>query len=336
MARVLQCPKKEDFKVAIICAMPKEADAMIEVLGDGLGKTNIEHGRNSSYAYSWGIIEYTPVVLVMPNKTGNVHAGRAAEALHFDFPNLDVVLLVGICGGVPTTTDGTAVYLGDVIISEAVRTYLENDHFVSGQRVFSGSKVHHLKGHTDFVQNVQGQMKLRRKKEGLLKDARLAFEKLDYNLYVRPALTEDLLFPDTYQHMHRNSTCCNVPENKPCKDVKQEPCKKVCIDGEPMRRRSVEDFSIHYGYYASDSTIMRDGPTRDQLAKDGVLGFDTEATGVTALDIIGSFVIKGVCDYADCHKNDTWQQHAAATAACVAKAVIQNHFSQSNPGGNGM
>ncbi|KAJ0382563.1 hypothetical protein COL922a_012294 [Colletotrichum nupharicola] len=33
-------------------------------------------------------------------------------------------------------------------------------------------------------------------------------------------------------------------------------------------------------------------------------------------------VIRGICDYADSHKNDRWQNYAALTAAGYAKALL--------------
>ncbi len=33
-------------------------------------------------------------------------------------------------------------------------------------------------------------------------------------------------------------------------------------------------------------------------------------------------VIRGICDYADAHKNDRWQPYAAATAAAYAKELL--------------
>ena len=34
-------------------------------------------------------------------------------------------------------------------------------------------------------------------------------------------------------------------------------------------------------------------------------------------------MIKGVCDYADSHKNKKWQNYAAATAAACMKAFLK-------------
>jgi hypothetical protein len=33
-------------------------------------------------------------------------------------------------------------------------------------------------------------------------------------------------------------------------------------------------------------------------------------------------VIRGICDYADSHKNKQWQRYAAATAAAYAKELL--------------
>jgi hypothetical protein len=33
-------------------------------------------------------------------------------------------------------------------------------------------------------------------------------------------------------------------------------------------------------------------------------------------------VIRGICDYADLHKNDAWQRYAAMTAAAFAKEYL--------------
>lgn len=44
-----------------------------------------------------------------------------------------------------------------------------------------------------------------------------------------------------------------------------------------------------------------------------------------AAGLMNSFpclVIRGICDYADSHKNDRWQRYAAATAAAYAKEFL--------------
>jgi hypothetical protein len=51
-----------------------------------------------------------------------------------------------------------------------------------------------------------------------------------------------------------------------------------------------------------------------------VLCFEMEAAGL--MDGFPCLVIRGICDYADSHKNKGWQAYAAATAAAYAKEMI--------------
>jgi nucleoside phosphorylase len=40
------------------------------------------------------------------------------------------------------------------------------------------------------------------------------------------------------------------------------------------------------------------------------------------MDSFPCLVIRGICDYADSHKNKVWQPYAAATAAAYAKELL--------------
>ncbi len=66
---------------------------------------------------------------------------------------------------------------------------------------------------------------------------------------------------------------------------------------------------------------MKHGATRDRLREElGILCFETEAAGL--VDTYPCVVVRGICDYADSHKNDLWQPYAAATAAAYAKELV--------------
>jgi nucleoside phosphorylase len=84
-----------------------------------------------------------------------------------------------------------------------------------------------------------------------------------------------------------------------------------------------DDPTIHYGPVASGNQLLRDAKLRDSLASEaGVLCFEMEASGL--MEHFPSLVIRGICDYADTHKNDQWQGYAAMTAAAYAKDVLRN------------
>jgi hypothetical protein len=90
------------------------------------------------------------------------------------------------------------------------------------------------------------------------------------------------------------------------------------MDREP---RPLEDPFIHYGLIASGDQIMRHGATRERLRKElDVLCFEMEAAGL--MDDFPCLVVRGICDYADSHKNKRWQGYAAATAAAYAKELL--------------
>lgn len=77
---------------------------------------------------------------------------------------------------------------------------------------------------------------------------------------------------------------------------------------------------IHIGLVGSGDTVMKSELDRDEIAAwDKIIAFEMEGAGIW--DILPCLVIKGVCDYADSHKNKVWQRYAAATAAACMRAV---------------
>jgi nucleoside phosphorylase len=54
-----------------------------------------------------------------------------------------------------------------------------------------------------------------------------------------------------------------------------------------------------------------------------VVAFEMEGAGVW--NELPCIIVKGGADYADCHKNNTWQDYAAATAAATMKALLDRY-----------
>src|ERR1700733_6865663 len=111
----------------------------------------------------------------------------------------------------------------------------------------------------------------------------------------------DILFESTYNHVG-GPTCdtCN---------------KDMLIE---RTSRGSQEIVIHYGTIASGNQVIGDGVTRDRLSSElsGVLCFEMEATGL--MNNFPCLVIRGICDYADSHRNERWQSYAAMTAAACA------------------
>ncbi|KAF2193564.1 purine and uridine phosphorylase [Zopfia rhizophila CBS 207.26] len=101
-------------------------------------------------------------------------------------------------------------------------------------------------------------------------------------------------------------------------------CEQCSTDRQEARqpRESEEEVVVHYGTIASGNQVMRNAAERDKVSAElgGVLCFEMEAAGL--MDSFPCLVIRGICDYADSHKNKRWQAYAAGTAAGWAKEVL--------------
>lgn len=78
---------------------------------------------------------------------------------------------------------------------------------------------------------------------------------------------------------------------------------------------------IFYKIIASRDQIMRHAGTRDQHGDEqDVLCFEMEAAGL--MDNYRCIVIRGICDYVDCHKTKDWQNYTATVAAVYGKEFL--------------
>ncbi|KOC11150.1 hypothetical protein AFLA70_191g002381 [Aspergillus flavus AF70] len=120
-----------------------------------------------------------------------------------------------------------------------------------------------------------------------------------------PGHENDKLYAPDYIHQDDNKACDSC-------DSEQQL---------PRTPRKSTDPVIHYGTIASGNQVIKDAEQRDKLARQyDILCFEMEAAGI--VNTIPSLVIRGICDYADSHKNKMWQRYAPATAAAFAKFLL--------------
>jgi nucleoside phosphorylase len=88
------------------------------------------------------------------------------------------------------------------------------------------------------------------------------------------------------------------------------------------RQSRNQEIMVHYGTIASGNQVIRNGATKNKISLRlrGVLCFEIEAAGL--IDSFSYLVIRGICDYADSHKNKRWQPYTAGTAATYTKEVL--------------
>jgi hypothetical protein len=117
----------------------------------------------------------------------------------------------------------------------------------------------------------------------------------------------DLLFEANYEHNNGNQKDCAC-------------CDKSRLVVREQRRTT--DPVIHYGLIGSANQVVRNSALREKLRRElSVLCVEMEAAGL--MNNFPCLVIRGICDYADTHKNKRWQPYAAATAAASAKELLQ-------------
>jgi Phosphorylase superfamily len=123
-------------------------------------------------------------------------------------------------------------------------------------------------------------------------------------MYKYPGSAQDHLYRPNYIHLDPKVSCdecgCN-PAQRLQHAINNED------DDDPY-------VIIHRGTIATGELVIKDGKLRDKLAKQyGILCFEMETAG--ALADFPCIVIRGISDYCDSHKNDSWHEYAAEAAA---------------------
>ncbi|RBR26551.1 uncharacterized protein FIESC28_00668 [Fusarium coffeatum] len=114
---------RRSFRVAIVCALPLEADAVSLLFDHFWDRERGPYGRadGDTNRYITGRIGGHDVVLAVLPNIGTNSAAAATASLRSSYTGLHLAL-VGICGGVPRIANFDAC-LGDVVVSKAIVQY---------------------------------------------------------------------------------------------------------------------------------------------------------------------------------------------------------------------
>ncbi|RDW57747.1 Pfs, NACHT and ankyrin protein [Coleophoma crateriformis] len=268
--------------------------------------------RNDNNSYAFGRIhKHNVVIACLPAGIyGTTSAAIVAKDMLRTFNSLKFGLMIGIGGGIPGKID---IRLGDVVVSNPTNTsggVIQHD----GGKLKDGEEDIELKGSLNtpptVLLNALTQLKAQRlRKPSLvpmyLKNMIKNNPLMEDNGYSFPGIEHDQLFDSAYSH-------------EPDKDDCGQCDKTQVLTRQP--RKSLEP-RIHYGIIASGNQVFKDAKRRDKLAsKLGALCVEMEAAGL--MNNFPCIVIRGICDYADSHKNKEWQPYAASTAAAFAKELL--------------
>ncbi|KAF5578857.1 Pfs domain-containing protein [Fusarium pseudocircinatum] len=303
-------PKPTEYKAGWICALPEEMAAALGMLDEIFPKP--ERRKLDNNIYFAGRIGHLKIVMVcLPYKVvGTTSATRAAEQMRQAFTRLQFILLVGVGGGLPS--EGVDVRLGDVVVSVPTPTspgVIQYDYGKEGPDGCFETTGQLNTPPTELLNAIsllKAQEALRISETGLSIEASIVkLQGIAKDNWLHPGRDKDLLFRNDYSHKKGQPTCENCDSNY-LEDRSQR------VGTQPK---------IHYGTIGSANQVMRDGVARERLrVNKNVLCVEMEAAGL--MNILPCLVIRGICDYADSHKNKHWQRYAAATAAGYAKELL--------------
>nr|XP_036580860.1 kinesin light chain [Colletotrichum truncatum]KAF6788932.1 kinesin light chain [Colletotrichum truncatum] len=327
--------RRSDFQVAIICALPLEYDAAALAFDQFWSWDQIESGSEGHDNYRIGRIGRHNAVLALLPGMGKVNATSAATSLKATFDGLKLAILTGICGGVPRPKTGNdEIMLGDVAVSKGIVQYdfaRQYPDRLARKDTLGDNLGRPNKDIRTLLATFETQLGLddlqyqaAQALSGIQQKAIDTGHRIGYN---RPTEVGDVLFEPDYVHRHRDHRGCGCCESNACEQAISASCEEIqcdtghCVPRRPLAPGRNRDFRIHIGHIGSGDTVMKSGLHRDGIAAEhGLIAFEMEAAGIW--DEIPCIVTKGVCDYADSHKNKSWQNFAAATGAATTKAII--------------
>ncbi|CAG7930799.1 unnamed protein product [Penicillium olsonii] len=325
---------RTDFAIAIICALPLEADAVESLFDETYDRFSRLYGKQlyDTNAYINGRIGNHNVVLCYMPGMGKETAASVASTMRISYPGIHAALVVGICGGAPSPSHERDIYLGDVVISDSVVAYDFGRQYPGGFQKKTSVKDT-LGRPNQEIRSLLAALRTTRSRAEFQEQMAASLHTLQRQetRWQHPGL-DDVLFEASYLHRHRAShspirCACSIDGSlfDICDEAPDIECDELrCSESQVVRRRcgkTTATASMHIGTIASADTVMKSGEHRDIITKrERVIAFEMEGAGVW--DSIPCIIVKGVCDYADSHKSKKWQCYAAATGASAAKTFL--------------
>ena len=300
------------YTVAWLCALPLSelvvATAMLDEEHDPLCLPT--HDENS---YTYGSINGHNVLIACmpPGQPGKVSALKLVQPLSQSFPNLKIHLFVGIGSGVPRIpppdNPNDDIHLGDVVIGWAEESGVSSVVHWDPVKYLEYNNVEPLgildKPDRRLLNALS--LLLRNRILGRTRFPEHLKRLQDMASFSHPGLEHDKLFKSTYRHVGGPSCsscdCAQLTQRLP---------------------RVNQDLIFHQGTIVSGDTVMEDPERKDKRSQiyHGALCFEMEAAGV--MDDKRCRVIRGIADYADTHKDGSWQNYAAGAAAAFAREFL--------------
>ncbi|KAI1507477.1 NB-ARC and Ankyrin domain protein [Pyrenophora tritici-repentis] len=298
--------RREDYTVGWICALPIELAAAMAMLDEEHEDAPRQVGDNDENIYSVGSVAGHNVVIgcLPAGQIGTNSATAVVTQMRAAFKAIRFGLMVGIGGGVPSVE--ADIRLGDVVVSQPQQNFGGVVQYDLGK-----ATPHRFERFGALNSPPRILLSALSKIQAKEWSGKSTLSKHIYILESNPTFCRsragpDLLFRAAYNH-ERGPRCdqCSVENLEP-----------------RLERKSQAEVKVHYGTIASGNKVIKDAVERDKVSRwlGGVLCFEMEAAGL--MNSFPCLVIRGICDYADTHKNYQWQAYGAGTAAAYAKELL--------------
>ncbi|KAJ4404951.1 hypothetical protein N0V85_004765 [Neurospora sp. IMI 360204] len=286
------------YTVGWIAPLPVELTAGLGLLED---RTTMEVPGDDA-TYHVGRIGRHFVVMVVCPSIGILSAAMALTNMRRSFRNIRHVLVVGTAGGVPCYGPDMdeQIVLGDVVVGIPHHgtggvTHYEFGAWQQGENDLT-VKAHTLHPSAALLSAVNNLRSAHMMAGGsripqYLQELRKGLDERSRQRYEDPGAEHDYLFEDDDYLHHPDGS-----RGKFCEGLCDATRARRRNDRGSWAERESDRPEIHYGNIGSASA----GVVSDYQA----------------------LVIRGICNYADSHKNKKWQGYAAATAAAYAKEVL--------------
>ncbi|KAF3940663.1 hypothetical protein ABW19_dt0206192 [Dactylella cylindrospora] len=283
---------REDFEIAIICALKVERDAVEALLDEEFEIVGFSYGKapRDVNAYTTAQIGQQAVALAYMPYMGKASSARVAAQLPMSFTQLKVVFLVGICGAAPQDSEGREIFLGDVVISTAViqadfgRQHPDGFLRKGALEDTLGRANPEIGAFLQLLEGKSKSQKLRGKTLNYI--AELCAKDSEY---AYPVGNYDNLYRTEYRHKHQNGfsypvcAICDASDASICKVAIESSCVELgCSNAQLVLRKRGETAypGIHFGRFASGDTVMKSGFHRDKIvAEERVIAFEMEGAG---------------------------------------------------------
>lgn len=320
------------FHIGILCALPLESRAVRGIFDEIYGFDNDSHFTQASTdtgSYTAGKIGPHRVVLGHLPGIGLVDTASFASRFRSSFANLQLVLLVGVCGGSPRDDKEHEIILGDVIIGRKAinpdfgRRYQDGLQLRKSMEDTLGRQSPEIRGFIKKLESCKNPLR-----ENTARYLSQLLAKPEFQMSSYPGSDKDKLFRHDYLHKHYDSKRCYCKfSRKSCEAARETLCNQLGCDSKYLIQRDrlksqvLTSPALHFGTMESGNAVIKCADYREHMFRtEKAIGFDMESAGLW--EYLPTVIVKGVCDYADSHKNKLWQDYAAASAAACTRAVL--------------